>query len=156
RRLFRHPRRSRGHGRWPPGDRRARGRRHAGPGTGIRGDRPQQATGRAARPDRRLLPLGGVTCTGPSACLAVGGSDRGSLVARGNGTAWHIQPAPTPSGGGLLNGVACPAPAACTAVGFTFTSSGGTILAERWNGTAWHIQPTPQLAARDVSLPEVA
>jgi hypothetical protein len=101
--------------------------------------------------------LGGVACTGPSACVAVGGSDRGSLVERWDGTAWHIQPAPTPSGGGLLNGVACPAPAACTAVGFTFTSSGGMILAERWNGTAWHIQPTPLLpAAHDVSLPAVA
>jgi hypothetical protein len=101
--------------------------------------------------------LGGVACTGPSACVAVGGSDRGSLVERWDGTAWHIQPAPTPSGGGLLNGVACPAPAACTAVGFTFTGSGGMILAERWNGTAWHIQPTPLLpAAHDVSLPAVA
>lgn len=101
--------------------------------------------------------LGGVACTGPSACIAVGGSDRGSLVERWNGTAWRIQPAPTPSGGGQLNGVACPAPAACTAVGFTFTSSGGMILAERWNGTAWHIQPTPLLpAAHDVSLPAVA
>jgi len=70
---------------------------------------------------------------------------------------WHIQPIPTPSGGGLLNGVACPAPAACTAVGFTFTSSGGMILAERWNGTAWHIQPTPlPPAAHDISLPAVA
>jgi hypothetical protein len=101
--------------------------------------------------------LGGVACTGPSACVAVGGSDRGSLVERWDGTAWQIQPAPTPPGGGLLNGVVCPAPAACTAVGFTFTSSGGMILAERWNGTAWHIQPTPLLAAaHDVSLPAVA
>lgn len=50
-----------------------------------------------------------------------------------------------------------PAPAACTAVGFTFTSSGGMILAERWNGTAWHVQPAPLLpAAHDISLPAVA
>jgi hypothetical protein len=101
--------------------------------------------------------LGGVTCTGPSACVAVGGSDRGTLVERWDGAAWHIQSSPTPSGGGTLNGVACSAPAACTAVGFTFTSSGAMILAERWNGTAWQIQPTPLLpAAHDVSLPAVA
>jgi hypothetical protein len=101
--------------------------------------------------------LGGVACTGPSACLAVGGSDRGTLAERWNGARWHIQPTPTPPGGGLLNGVACPAPAACTAVGITFTSSGGMILAERWNGTAWHIQPTPLLpAAFDITLPAVA
>jgi hypothetical protein len=100
--------------------------------------------------------LGGVACTGPSACVAVGGSDRGSLVERWNGTRWRIQPAPTPPGG-LLNGVACPAPAACTAVGFAFTSSGGMLLAERWNGTAWRIQPTPPLpAAHEISLPAVA
>jgi len=101
--------------------------------------------------------LGGVACTGPSACFAVGGSDRGSLVERWNGTRWRIQPAPTPPGGGLLNGVACPAPAACTAVGFAFTSSGGMLLAERWNGTAWRIQATPSLpAAHEISLPAVA
>jgi hypothetical protein len=101
--------------------------------------------------------LGGVACTGPSACRAVGASDQGTLAERWNGTTWRIQPTPTPPGGGLLNGVACPAPAACTAVGFTFTSSGGRILAERWNGTAWHIQPTPLLpAAHDISLPAVA
>jgi len=108
-------------------------------------------------PKVQFASLGGVACTGPSACLAVGGSDRGTLAERWNGTAWHIQPIPTPPGGGLLSGVACPAPSACTAVGFTFTPSGGMILAERWNGTAWHIQPTALLpAAHDISLPAVA
>ena len=108
-------------------------------------------------PKVQFASLGGVACTGPSACLAVGGSDRGSLAERWDGTMWRIQPIPTPPGGGLLNGVACPAPAACTAVGFTFTSSGGMIFAERWNGTAWHIQPTPLLpAAFEISLPAVA
>jgi hypothetical protein len=61
------------------------------------------------------------------------------------------------SPGGQLTGLACPAPAACTAVGFTFTPSGGKILAERWNGTTWRIQPTPLLpAAHDISPPAVA
>jgi hypothetical protein len=61
------------------------------------------------------------------------------------------------SPGAQLTGLACPAPAACTAVGFTFTSSGGMLLAERWNGTRWRIQPTPLLpAAHDISPPAVA
>jgi hypothetical protein len=106
--------------------------------------------------------LGGVACTGPSACLAVGtsfdasGNPTGTFAERWNGTRWRIQPTPA-SPGGQLTGVACPAPAACTAVGFTFTPSGGKILAERWNGTTWRLQPTPLLlAAHDISPPAVA
>jgi hypothetical protein len=99
----------------------------------------------------------GVDCTGPSACLAVGSSDQGTLAEQWNGTSWRIQPMPTPSGGGQLTGVACYAASACTAIGFTFTSTGGMLLAERWNGTAWIIQPTPLIpAAQDMDLPAIA
>jgi hypothetical protein len=107
-------------------------------------------------PKAQFANLPGLACTGPSACLAVGRSDQGTLAERWNGTRWRIQPMPT-SPGGQLTGLACPAPAACTAVGFTFTPSGGMILAERWNGTTWRIQPTPLLpAAHDISPPAVA
>jgi hypothetical protein len=107
-------------------------------------------------PKARFASLGGVACTGPSACLAVGSSDQGTLAERWNGTRWRIQPMPTSPGGGLT-GLACAAPAACTAVGFTFTSTGGMILAERWDGTTWRLQPTPLLpAAHDISPPAVA
>ena len=89
--------------------------------------------------------LFGVSCTGSSACTAVGNSAgrAGSsqpLAERWDGTRWTIQPTPNPSqSGGFLNGVACPSLSACTAVG---SSNAGT-LAERWDGTAWRIQPTP-------------
>jgi hypothetical protein len=89
--------------------------------------------------------LSGVSCTAPSACMAVGASVNRAgafqpLAERWNGTRWAIQPTPNPSqGGGFLNGVMCTSPSACTAVG---TSNAGT-LAERWDGTAWRIQPTP-------------
>jgi hypothetical protein len=106
--------------------------------------------------------LAGVACTSASSCTAVGGrtdsagNPVGTLAERWNGARWRIQPMPA-SPGGQLTGLACPAPAACTAVGFTFTPSGGIILAVRWNGTTWRIQPTPLLpAAHDISPPAVA
>jgi len=89
--------------------------------------------------------LFGVSCTGSSACTAVGNSvDQAGasqpLAERWDGTQWTIQPIPSPSqGGGSLNSVACPSASACTAVG---VSNAGT-LAERWDGTRWAIQPTP-------------
>jgi len=99
----------------------------------------------------------GVNCTAPSACLAVGGSDQGTLAERWNGSAWTIDPTPNPPGGGQLNGVSCRGASACTAIGFTFTSAGGMLLAERWNGTTWSIQPTPLIpAAHDMGLPAIA
>jgi hypothetical protein len=89
--------------------------------------------------------LFGVSCTGPSACTAVGNSINQAgasqpLAERWDGTGWTIQPTPSPSqSGGSLNGVACPSATSCTAVG---VSNAGT-LAERWDGTRWTIQPTP-------------
>ena len=101
--------------------------------------------------------LGGVDCTGPSACLAVGASDQGTLVERWDGTAWSIDPTPNPRGGGQLNGIVCRAESACTAIGFTFSGADGMLLVERWNGTAWNIQPTPLIpAAHDMGLPAIA
>jgi len=93
---------------------------------------------------------GGVACTGPSACTAVGarydsaGNPVATLAERWDGVTWHIVPSPSPAGGGELRAVSCAAPSACTAVG---TSNSGTTLAERWNGTRWRIQPTPNPAA---------
>ena len=89
--------------------------------------------------------LSGVSCTAPSACMAVGASITRAgafqpLAERWDGTRWTIQPIPNPAqGGGFLNGVACTSPSACTAAG---NSNAGT-LAERWDGTRWTIQPTP-------------
>jgi hypothetical protein len=90
--------------------------------------------------------LGGVACTGPTSCLAVGGSDKGNLAERWNGTSWRIIPVPTPPGSQGLASISCAAPAACTAAGWAFTLQGGYLLAERWNGTSWTNQPTPLIA----------
>jgi len=99
--------------------------------------------------------LNGVSCTSATACTAVGdyytSTNPLPLVERWNGTAWAVQPVPSPSGakGGDLFGVSCPSASACTAVGFTNINSLGVTatLAQRWNGTAWATQPTPSLGA---------
>src|SRR5262249_11887349 len=93
---------------------------------------------------------GGVACTGPSTCTAVGartdsaGNPVATLAERWNGVKWRIVPSPNPATGGGFRAVSCSAPSACTAVG---ASNSGTTLAERWNGTRWTIQPTPNPAA---------
>src|SRR5690349_16118490 len=84
--------------------------------------------------------LNDVSCTGPSACTAVGQTSQGTLADRWAARRWRIQQTPNPSsGGGGLLGVACTSPSSCTAAGF---SNSGT-LAERWDGARWQIQPTP-------------
>src|SRR6185312_2508029 len=89
------------------------------------------------------------SCTGPGACVAVGGYENraGTQVALAearSGTGWRIQRAPVPAGAVLSNlfGVSCTAADACIAVGY-YTGSALHIrpLAERWNGTSWAIQP---------------
>ena len=94
--------------------------------------------------------LSGVSCTSPTACMAVGDytDTAGSglpLAESWNGTAWAVLPVPVPARGydGVLEGVSCTSPSACTAVG-SYTSSGSLVgLAERWDGTAWTVQATP-------------
>ena len=70
--------------------------------------------------------LYGVWCTSSVACTAVGGSSGGlspgptaTLAEAWNGTAWKIQPTPSPADTafGSLNGVSCTAARSCTAVG---------------------------------------
>ncbi|MBV9168095.1 MAG: hypothetical protein JO342_18305, partial [Solirubrobacterales bacterium] len=84
--------------------------------------------------------LGDASCTGPSACTAVGFSNAGALAERWNGHKWSIQPTPNPpQGGGFLNGVVCTSSSSCTAVG----GSNAGNLAERWNGRKWSNRPVP-------------
>jgi len=109
--------------------------------------------------------LDGVSCSAATACTAVGGhrfSPQGlsvlTLAERWNGTAWSIQPTPTPLGAGDagLNGVSCPAPTVCTAAGAFGNPPGSNTLAEHWDGTAWSIQPTPNPGRGDNFLDTVA
>ena len=91
--------------------------------------------------------LYGVSCTSPTACIAVGTSGNGttvatSLVERWNGTNWTIQQTPGPPGAtsSSFYSVSCTSPDACIAVG-NFRRSGVTEpLAESWNGTKWALQ----------------
>jgi hypothetical protein len=98
--------------------------------------------------------LNGVSCTGPTACTAVGyvGDSRYNiddvpLAERWNGTKWTIQQTPIPAGSTstALYAVSCSSTTACTAVGNSSAPDSGNPvpLVERWNGARWTIQPTP-------------
>ena len=93
----------------------------------------------AGATDSRLT---GVSCTGATACTAVGDYYNSSLsfirtlAERWNGSSWAIQPTPNPTGStaSYLYGVSCTAATACTAVGdYTNSSSNGLTLAERYS-----------------------
>jgi hypothetical protein len=94
--------------------------------------------------------LTGVSCASATACTAVGWYRDSSnnalpLAESWNGTAWTVQPVPSPANGFsiVLNSVSCTSSSACTAVG-SYTASGASVaLAERWNGTAWTVQAMP-------------
>jgi hypothetical protein len=97
--------------------------------------------------------LEGVSCAGPSTCVAVGASAVGLQSARPlqeawDGTTWTVVPGPVPGGGeGALNGVDCTSTSACVAVGGQIDDSGSqTTLVESWNGTAWSLVPSPDPA----------
>ncbi len=95
--------------------------------------------------------LDGVSCSGASACTAVGAylnstGGENTLVETWNGSAWKIQSSPNTAGGiSVLGGVSCSSASACSAVGYYYEESGTpyVTLAEVWNGTAWTIQSTP-------------
>ncbi len=93
--------------------------------------------------------LVGVSCTGATACTAVGNSDKGgpvsTLVETWNGTTWSIVKSPNPAGASSsqLTGVSCSGLTACTAVGYSSTGAAPSTLVEKWNGTAWHIVGSP-------------
>src|SRR6516162_8086806 len=95
-----------------------------------------------------------VSCPAANSCMAVGTYPKASgagvtLAEQWNGTAWRIQPVPSPPGAAWsnLSGVSCVSPSACEAVGTTASRSGEqTALAERWNGSSWQLQPAPSPA----------
>jgi hypothetical protein len=93
--------------------------------------------------------LGGVSCTSPTSCTAVGSytinvnTDQ-TLVETWNGHTWSVVPSADTSStnNNFLDGVSCSTPTSCMAVGFVEQAPDQT-LAERWNGTTWSIVPTP-------------
>lgn len=114
-------------------------------------------------PEADSTQLFGVWCSSASACTIVGllsgnsGTKPLAETWKGDGTHWHIQSVPTPSGSssGALDAVSCTSPRACTATGSNF-GPGSPTLAERWNGTSWHVQATPDASQFGSSMQEVA
>jgi hypothetical protein len=84
--------------------------------------------------------------------VAVGNYGRGTLVESWDGTAWSVDPSPTPGTYGGLSGVSCSSARSCTAVGnYSHGTGSGTSglslpLAESWDGTAWSVVPAPRPA----------
>jgi hypothetical protein len=93
---------------------------------------------------------GGVSCTSPSACTAVGeytnsGGTLEVLVERWNGSGWTFESSPQE---GELHGVACTSSTSCFAVGFRFNAElEFTSVVESWNGSEWKVVSTPATTA---------
>ena len=90
-----------------------------------------------------------VSCTAPSACVAVGnGLDlqsggSGAQADSWDGTAWTALRVPRP-GSTSLSGVSCPASGTCLAVGGIIVAKSWLPVAESWNGSTWVIHRTPK------------
>jgi hypothetical protein len=82
--------------------------------------------------------LGGVSCSSPTACTAVGSSDEASgtepFVEVWDGSSWAVRIPPANEPEGRLEGVSCWAPLSCVAVGEVF---GGGTLIETSAGSVW-------------------
>jgi hypothetical protein len=90
--------------------------------------------------------LAGVTCSGPSSCLAVGGysTPQGGFSQyseRWNGEQWSLLQMPAPNGAQWtsMNAVTCASARFCIAAG---AFSGGALI-EQWDGAHWHLQSAP-------------
>ena len=91
--------------------------------------------------------LVGVSCSSPTACVAVGENDSGTtvqpVIELWNGSTWSIVPSPKASAtSSVLNGVWCSSSSACTSVGY---DSDGNTLIESWDGSTWSIVPSPNV-----------
>ena len=95
--------------------------------------------------------LYGVSCAGPSFCMAVGtgGADPGNteaLVEEWNGSTWSgVTAAANPSvDSTVLNTVSCTTATWCVAAGYSLNgSSDRNAVAETWNGGGWSLSATP-------------
>src|SRR5262249_19996181 len=98
-----------------------------------------------------------VSCASSTSCMAVGFFQAAAndplqpLAEHWTGSAWTIEPAPTPAGalGGSLLGVSCASDASCTATGYYIKAIGSNHLdhasAEHGNGSPWSPQASPKL-----------
>jgi hypothetical protein len=104
-----------------------------------------------------------VTCTGPSACVAVGYAEANGrpYASKWNGsTAWATTQLPVPAGsqGAFFGSVGCSTSTTCTAVGSYQDHRGRTLtLADGLSGSTWKLQTTPNPAGGGYgSLDEVS
>ena len=94
----------------------------------------------------------GVSCSKPTACVAVGTADTSgssqTLVESWNGSTWSVVPSPNfPDGQvSILDGVSCSRPRACMAVGNAVLGAAAEPLIESWNGSAWTITTSPAVS----------
>lgn len=99
--------------------------------------------------------LSGISCSGPSACFAVGSQapNGGStptttLIERWDGTTWSVSPNPNPNAeSASLSAVSCAGANACYAVGRSGALNGSSsqTLVEVWNGASWSISSSPNV-----------
>lgn len=99
------------------------------------------------------LPLAGVACSGPSNCMAVGGSGSAPISLHWNGGQWSRVTVPAPAVPTdpvgttadhptyVLAAVSCPSGTECVAVGAaryrTVDTPNNYMFASLWNGSAW-------------------
>jgi hypothetical protein len=98
--------------------------------------------------------LEGVSCTGPTFCLAVGEvsstSGNQTLAEQWDGSTWSIVPSTGTTGAsnGQLRAISCWSTSFCMTVGFLKTSSEIHNLSERWNGSIWSVVPAPAATSK--------
>ncbi|HEX3333663.1 MAG TPA: hypothetical protein VHS57_04935 [Acidimicrobiales bacterium] len=99
--------------------------------------------------------LNGVSCAGPSFCMAVGSvtsTGGGTAFAETwNGTSWTAATPAPPAGStfSYLSSVSCVAANSCATLGTSFAGSTPTVFGNQWNGTSWTAVPaaTPTAGA---------
>jgi hypothetical protein len=95
--------------------------------------------------------LAGVSCTSPTACMAVGTPS----AERWNGRSWKLVTIAQPQGATSveLNRVSCTDRNHCMAVGaYSSDQIFQATVAEQWNGTTWQVQATPITTVNDFNF----
>ena len=110
----------------------------------------------SADPGTGFNELSGVSCTGSTNCVAVGGDYAThqalrTLVESWDGSAWSVVPSQNVGvGTTYLSGVSCVNATNCVAVGMEQPGDQPPLtdatLVESWNGTSWSIVPSPNSA----------
>ncbi len=84
--------------------------------------------------------LNGVSCAGPSFCMAVGATGSGGFAEVWNGTSWTATTTVPPAGFTTLvylSSVSCVAANSCETLGTGFNVATPMVFGNQWNGTAW-------------------